>query len=86
MLDSTQGNVVEKDVQLLEKNLLHKMKRKEKMSKKERVDKILSDARKEVWKKDPERKKVQQALEEGDIKIEDIIFNDWIPFFFFIVD
>ncbi len=49
-------------------------------SKKKKFDvaKILKEATKEMWNRDPERKELQQTLKLGPETIDDFVFNNWI--------
>ncbi len=91
LLDITQGEVIERAVDLLEKDLitqthpskaqsLKNTKKKEKKEKKEDkidIQKILADASEFVCQNDPEHKRIQESLSKGSITIDDVIISNW---------
>ena len=70
LLDTTQNKIVEKAVELLEREILKK-KEKKKISPK--VKKALEEARKIVKEKDPEFYEDMKKIESAKVDIEDFI-------------
>ena len=84
LLDIPQSAVIEKAIASLEKDMLYNKNPNENNNKtiikndKINVSKILEEATQKIWKKDPEREKIQKILQKGSQTIDDFLLNDWI--------
>ncbi|MBN2151950.1 MAG: hypothetical protein JW839_10915 [Candidatus Lokiarchaeota archaeon] len=78
-LDVSQGEVVEKAITVFENTLISSANvgLMSNNASKTRVQKIMEQATKDVWKDDPERERVQRALMQGSGTIDDVIISDW---------
>jgi ribosomal protein L10 len=80
LLDLSQNAVIERAVDLLEKNIMannNSIPEKRSASTKKTVDEILEQASAIVCAQDPEHKKIQESLSQGAITIDDVIVNSW---------
>ena len=89
LLDISQSVVIEQAVTCLENNLINnhgklpspiKPNDQSKSIESNVIDvsKILEEATKEMWNRDPERKELQQTLKSGPQTIDDFLFDRWI--------
>lgn len=82
ILDVSQGEVIERAVDMFENSVLSQLSQKKAMEKnslpgKIDVNKILEDATQKVWARDPEVKALQEKLQTGPETIDDFILTNW---------
>ena len=89
LLDLSQNKVIEQAIACLENRILKnhghlsspiKSVEQLKVSEGDAIDvvKILENATKEIWNRDPERKEMQIKLKKGPQTIDDFLFDKWI--------
>ncbi len=80
-LDITQAEVIKRALSLFEKEIIQNMQtpKKQNYNKKSEsdIEKILKDATKVIWEKDPERRTLQRKLSAGPEIIDDFILDNW---------
>jgi len=82
ILDVSQGEVIERAVDMFENSVLSQLSQKKAMEKnsspgKRDINKILEDATQKVWDRDPEVKALQEKLQSGPETIDDFILTNW---------
>ncbi|MCS4540807.1 MAG: hypothetical protein HY929_00560 [Euryarchaeota archaeon] len=73
MLDTTQGEVIKKAIELFEKQALQERKLKYPS----KVDKILNEASAKIRASDPKWAKISKIIESSTVPIETVIATSW---------
>jgi ribosomal protein L10 len=83
LLDISQGEVIERALNIFEKEILKQFNEKKELlgkstsAEKLDVKSILEEASKKVWAQDPKRKAIQEKLQTGPETIDDFIITNW---------
>lgn len=73
-LDTTQNKIVEKAIELLEKEILTKSR---KVTTNKKIKKILEDARLKIEKEDPEWAKISKIIKKASTDIDEFRSERW---------